>query len=185
MQQLCNLVCECPGECDERVVCCKCGIPEKPCTKCGSGRTEVKDPGWSEAYIQQLWTFKGLAMSFLKLPPDIARYKASRATSIPSLMNVANQMMATITLAIIINGAVTYGVRDFELIQNTEGLQPTAHWRRGCIGAFSALFPVLWLESYWRRRGDPRYSNRVRPIIEMVQAPPNAVGAAAPAALRL
>jgi len=141
-QQLCNLVCECNGECTPLTLCCKCGRPNAPCTRCGSEITDLKDPGWTLPYIKQLWTTTN----------NVVR----RKNSVPSLMNVANQTMATIVLAIMINGAVTYGVNDFELIGKTEGGQPTAHWRRGCIGTFSALFPVLWLESRWRKRKQAR-----------------------------
>ena len=142
-QQLCNLVCECNGECTPLTLCCKCGRPNAPCTRCTSEITDLKDPGWTLPYIKQLWT--------TTTDGDFCR-----ASSVPSFMNVANHSMAAIVLAIMINGAVTYGVNDFELIGKTEGGQPTAHWRRGCIGTFSALFPVLWLESRWRKRKPTR-----------------------------
>lgn len=144
-KQLCDLVCECSNNnnCTPLTLCCKCGRPNAPCTRCKSEVTDLKDPGWTYDYIKKLWTVTDDGVLRRKNP-------------VPSLMNVVNQTMAVIVLAIMINGAVTYGVNDFELIGKTEGGQPTAHWRRGCIGTFSALFPVLWLESRWRKRKPTR-----------------------------
>ena len=123
--KLCNFVCECTGTCAKNTLCCKCGVPGKPCTRCTSERTDLADPNWSPTEVNRIWTTKGKALQ--------------RKSSIPSAMNVANQLFATVFMAVLINGSVTYGVGDFELIQNSAGGELSAAWRRAILCIFSAL----------------------------------------------